>query len=143
MHGTVAMMRKAAVRAGGVLALAALCACGAPAAREDGALRTGRAYAAALSARDYPAACRLLAPVSREQLVADEQDPCGPALRSLGLPAPGAADGVEVYGRQALLRMKGDTLFLSLFDDGWRITAAGCDRQGGDQPYDCLLKGSG
>ncbi|GHE56522.1 hypothetical protein [Streptomyces vinaceus] len=46
----------------------------------------------------------------------------------------------QVYGRQALLRMARDTLFLSQFNDGWKIVGAGCEPQA-DMPYRCSLKG--
>lgn len=122
-----------------LVAVALLCGCGATAPREDGAARAGRAFAAALAARDYPAACALLAPATREQLT--EEMPCAPALRALELTPGGATSGVRVYGRQALLSMARDRLFLSLFDGGWLVTAAGCVRQPGDEPYRCSLKG--
>lgn len=128
--------------AGVLLAAAVLSGCGASAAREDGALRTGRGFAAALAAGEYETACALLAPASKEQMVEDEEAPCGPALRSADVPPGGAALGVEVYGRQALVRMEDDTLFLSLFDHGWRVTAAGCEPRSGDVPYRCSVKGS-
>ena len=33
--------------------------------------------------------------------------------------------------------MSGDTIFLALFDEGWRVTAAGCERASTDpqEPY--------
>ncbi|MET8509181.1 hypothetical protein ABZV60_31810 [Streptomyces sp. NPDC004787] len=130
------------LRAGGALLLAALlCGCGASAAREDGASLAGRRFAAALAAHDYRAGCELLAPETRDEVEQDAQGPCGPALRELGLPAAGPVRGVEVYGRDALLRTAGDVLFLSQFGSGWRVTAAGCVAQGEDEPYRCALKG--
>ncbi|QES47254.1 hypothetical protein DEJ50_04825 [Streptomyces venezuelae] len=47
----------------------------------------------------------------------------------------------EAYGRQAIVRMAGDTLFLSLFTAGWKVVAAGCTPRPG-RPYDCLIKGA-
>ncbi|MEX0168278.1 hypothetical protein MRBLMG1_000819 [Streptomyces sp. LMG1-1-1.1] len=123
-------------------ALAALSACGAPQARQDGATTAGRAFEVALAAGDFRTACELLAPGSREQLVEDERKPCERALPSQGLPRGGGVRSVDVYGRQALLRFSGETLFLSEFDEGWRVTAAGCVPEPGDEPYDCVLKGA-
>ena len=35
-----------------------------------------------------------------------------------------------------------ETVFLALFDDGWRVTAAGCTRLAGPaEPYDCDVEG--
>jgi uncharacterized protein YceK len=124
------------------VALAALSGCGASAARKDGASDAGRRFAAALAAQDYRTGCALLAPETREQVEEDAKGPCGPALRDLDLPVSGAARGVEVYGRDALLRLTGDTLFLSQFDAGWKVTAAGCLPQAEDEPYRCSLKGA-
>ena len=38
------------------------------------------------------------------------------------------------------MRLDKDTLFLARFDQGWRVTAAGCTPHG-DLPYDCTVKG--
>ena len=34
----------------------------------------------------------------------------------------------------------GRSAFLEQTGDGWRIAAAGCEPQGGDEPYDCELE---
>ncbi|WP_031007976.1 hypothetical protein [Streptomyces sp. NRRL F-5727] len=130
-------------RASGVLlAVLLLGGCGASAAREDGATEAGRRFAAALAAGDYRAGCALLAPETREQVEEDGRTPCALGLREAGLPPAGLARGVDVYGREALLRMTADTLFLSQFDAGWLVTAAGCEEQATeDEPYRCAVKG--
>ncbi|MFH9738722.1 hypothetical protein ACH4MA_13600 [Streptomyces roseolus] len=130
------------LRAAAVLVVAAsLSGCGASAAREGGASSAGHRFAAALAAGDYRAACGLLAPETRDEVEEDAKGPCGPALRELGLPPSGPARGVDVYGNDALLRAAGDTVFLSRFDDGWKVTAAGCVARSTDEPYRCSLKG--
>jgi hypothetical protein len=48
---------------------------------------------------------------------------------------------VDVHGRQARVRLAGDTLFLARFDAGWKVVAAGCEPQPDEQPYDCMVKG--
>ncbi|MFD5328878.1 hypothetical protein [Streptomyces sp. NPDC127092] len=121
--------------------LCVLGGCGASPAHERGASEAGRRFAAALAAGDYRTGCELLAPETRDQVEEDAEGPCGPALRELELPRAGATRGVDVYGRDAMLRMTGDTLFLSLFHGGWRVTAAGCEPQAEDEPYHCSLKG--
>ncbi|MFF8413082.1 hypothetical protein [Streptomyces omiyaensis] len=133
-------------RLSGGLPHALLCAllvsgCGASAARVDGATDAGRRFAAALAAGDHRAACALLAPATREEIEDDGRIPCRTALREAGPPVAGQPRGTDVYGNEALVRMTGDTLFLSRFDEGWRVTAAGCEPQGGDEPYRCSVKG--
>lgn len=101
----------------------------------------GSAFEAAVAAGDHIRACELLAPQTRQQLEQDEQKACPTAFTSQELPKTRGIQGVEAYGRQALVRMTGDTLFLSLFTAGWKVAAAGCTPRP-DQPYDCLLKGA-
>ncbi|MEV6329796.1 hypothetical protein [Streptomyces sp. NPDC051909] len=127
--------------AGALLVTAFLCGCGASTAREDGASAAGRRFAAALASGDYRTGCELLAPETRDEVEEDAKGPCGPALRDLDLPSAGPVRGVDAYGRDALLRMTSDTLFLSQFDSGWLVTAAGCVPQAPDEPYRCSLKG--
>ncbi|MFG2715509.1 hypothetical protein ACGFX2_33930 [Streptomyces goshikiensis] len=121
-------------------AVVALCGCGAPAVRLEGAKYAGRAFEQALGDSDYARACALLAPRTRQQLEEDEHKQCGPALQSQELPAAGPVRNTQVYGRQALLRLRNDTLFLSQFNDGWKVVAADCAPRG-NQPYRCSLKG--
>ncbi|MGW0122389.1 hypothetical protein [Streptomyces sp. NPDC003327] len=135
------MMSVTSRAAGMLLAAALLCGCGASAAREDGASGAGLRFTEAVAAGDFRAGCALLAPETREQVEEDAKGPCGPALQELDLPPAGGARGIDVYGRQALLRTEGDTLFLSQFADGWKVTAAGCSAQGEDEPFQCALKG--
>ncbi|WP_282692545.1 hypothetical protein [Streptomyces sp. CC208A] len=128
--------------AGVLLAAFLLSGRGALAAREDGATGAGRRFAAAVAAGDHRTACALLAPETRDRVEEDAQAPCGPGLREAELPTAGLPRGVDVYGSEALPRMTGDTLFLSLFDAGRLVTAAGCEPQGGgDEPYRCSVRG--
>ncbi|MFF2775911.1 hypothetical protein ACFVU3_13460 [Streptomyces sp. NPDC058052] len=99
------------------------------------------AFEEALAEGDYAQACTLLAPQTREELEGTENMSCSAALEGQDLPAGGGAPGpTQVYGRQALLRLPDDTLFLSQFADGWKVTAAGCRPQAGE-PYRCMVKG--
>ncbi|MFE7183447.1 hypothetical protein [Streptomyces erythrochromogenes] len=124
----------------GVIALLLLTGCGASAARVKGARDAVRVFERALASRDYAAACDVLAPETRAQLEQDEKQACAPALEGQGLPVSIAVRRPEVYGRQAVVRAEGETLFLSQFTGGWRIVAAGCNSQG-DEPYRCVVKG--
>lgn len=115
--------------------------CGAPAARVDGARAAGERFERDLAAGNHEAACRLLAPETSGQLEQDEGKACREALGAQELPTAGAVRTTEVYGRQAMLRLVGDTMFLSRFDGGWKVVAAGCTPQGEQQPYQCAVKG--
>jgi hypothetical protein len=48
-------------------------------------------------------------------------------------------ESVEVWGRDAQVRLGGDTVFLTETDAGWRVTAA-C-RPRGEAPYECQVEG--
>ncbi|MEU9182707.1 hypothetical protein AB0C90_39110 [Streptomyces sp. NPDC048550] len=70
------------VLAGAVAAVAGLqCGCGAPAARVEGARQAGQAFEQALARSNYPQACALLAPQTRQQLEEEQHTPCGVALQ--------------------------------------------------------------
>ncbi|MFJ6938660.1 hypothetical protein [Streptomyces sp. NPDC101132] len=132
-------------RLGPVLGCAAaavlLAGCGAPASRQNAAREAGAAFERALAAGDHAAACALLAPVTRTRLEEQEERPCAAALGDQDLPRGGAVHGTEVYGRQALLRLTADTLFLSQFRGGWKVVAAGCEPRP-DLPYRCTVEGA-
>ncbi|MGQ4388544.1 hypothetical protein [Streptomyces sp. SAS_270] len=66
--------------------------------------------------------------------------PCTKALPEEQLSYAGAVRKVHVYGRQAQVVLGTDTLFLSVFPAGWRVTAAGCVPRP-EQPYQCKVKG--
>lgn len=93
--------------------------------------------------QDPAAACSTLAPGTRDALESDTGSPCGQALPEAGLPRGGDVVRAEVNGHSAQVVLAKDVLFLALFDDGWKVTAAGCTDPGADpqQPYDCLIKG--
>ncbi|MCB5164274.1 hypothetical protein LG634_05400 [Streptomyces bambusae] len=124
----------------GAAAAVLLAGCGAPAGRRDGARDAGAAFERALAAADHRAACALLVPATRARLEQDESKPCPDALPGQHLPQGGAVRTTEVYGRQALLKLTADTLFLSQFRGGWKVAAAGCTPRG-EQPYSCTVEG--
>ncbi|NXY95434.1 hypothetical protein HYE82_13760 [Streptomyces sp. BR123] len=92
-----------------------------------------------MGAARFEQACALLAPETRKAVA--EASPCGPALAGKRLPATAGAAVTQTFGRQAMVRLTGDTLFLSQFDAGWKVVAAGCTPRA-EQPYDCLVKGA-
>ncbi|MGA5407601.1 hypothetical protein ACPCSC_10105 [Streptomyces lavendulocolor] len=107
-------------------------------------IRAVSAAAAAFAARDRAsdtsAACRHLAPETREELAADPGPTCAAGLAEADLPDAGEVRGTEVYGREARVELDQDTYFLTSFADGWKVSAAGCTPRL-RKPYRCLVKG--
>ena len=138
--------RRASGRGASVLALGlplvlAVGGCCADAAESE-ARGAADAFVADLS-RDPGAACERLAPETRKTLEQDSGGSCETALGELSVVGGGTAEAVAVAGHAAQVRYGDDTVFLGLFDDGWRVTAAGCERVSDDrsEPYDCDVEG--
>ena len=123
-----------------VLVALALAGCGADVERAE-AGRVADAFTRA-GIEDAPAACDRLAPRTLEALEEDGAA-CPQALAEAGLPQAGERREVTVAGHSAQVLYTEDTLFLALFDDGWRVTAAGCRHDSTDPavPYDCVVDG--
>jgi hypothetical protein len=94
----------------------------------------------AVGAQDGAAACAVLAPDTAAEVAKSGEKPCAEAILEEKLPAPGAVTGTDVYGQWAQVRLTGDTVFLAVFADGWRVVAAGGPPRP-DRPYDCVLQG--
>jgi hypothetical protein len=124
-----------------VSALLVVTGCDALAKDEDAARTVAVAFLGAADRGDSRAACGSLAPGTSQELERSEGADCVTALARVGLRAPGAVRRVDVYGRQARVVLAGDTVFLSAFPGGWRVTAAGCAPRPGGQPYQCEIKG--
>lgn len=127
-----------AAAAAGLLVLGG---CASVTERESAASRAVQRFEAALHAGQAERACAVLAPGTVAELEDSAKTACPAALSDAGVPAGGAVERVDVYGRQALVVLRHDTLFLSVFPDGWRITAAGCEPRTGGLPYSCEVKG--
>lgn len=107
---------------------------------DEPAARTAERFAASVTS-DPVTACALLAPQTRVELEG-EHGPCAQSLPQQDVPEDaGSVREVKVYGKDAVAYLERDTVFLARFDDGWRVTAAGCTPNG-DQPYDCDVEGS-
>jgi hypothetical protein len=125
----------------------ALCALLAPAgcagqgsAEDAPAADTAERFARAVTT-DTATACALLAPQTRVELEG-EHGPCIQSLPQSDVPDDaGTVREVKVYGKDAVAYLERDTVFLARFDDGWRVTAAGCTPNG-DRPYDCDVRGA-
>ena len=75
-----------------------------------------------------------------EDLEGTSGQPCPDAVLAADLADARDVQDSQAFGRAAQVLMDGDVVFLSVFDDRWLITAAGCTPRG-DRPYDCTLKG--
>ena len=126
----------------GLLALAGcLAGCGSAGGRADAATAVATRLLTATAGRDGESACAVLAPETVAELEQSADKPCPQAILDEDLPEPGPVTGASVYGQWAQVRLTGDTVFLAVFADGWRVVAAGCSPRD-DRPYDCVLQGS-
>jgi hypothetical protein len=117
-----------------------LSACSTLGEREAAASQAVVRFEESVRRSDGTRACAALAPQTRQELQQSAKRPCAEALFEEQLSPAGAVRGVQVYGRQARVNLAGDTLFLSVFPSGWKITAAGCVPRLG-RPYQCQIKG--
>jgi hypothetical protein len=125
-----------------VAGLAALAGCSQGGRGEpSGPLTAAQAFEAALARGDEAAACGLLSPPTRKELEQSEGDSCAKALHQQDLPSGAALGDLQVWGDEAIAKMRGDVLFLTNVGGTWMVSAAGCTPQP-DQPYDCEVKGS-
>jgi hypothetical protein len=91
------------------------------------------------SLSDPAHACALLAPGTLSELQ-QSFGRCDKALPDEHLPVGTKVVDVDVYGKDAIVRLDKDVVFLARFDAGWRVTAAGCTpRQ--NRPFNCTIKG--
>jgi ketosteroid isomerase-like protein len=131
--------RRAAV---GVAALGGTLLAPACSTAADDAGGAAEDFYAALAAGDGAAACGLVAPATVAELEASTGAPCARALlEQLPRAREGKVD-VRAYGEEARARVGGDTAFLALFAEGWRVVAAGCRTRDDGRPYDCAVKGA-
>lgn len=123
---------------GVLLATLALSACGS--STTDGVAEVADEFYAALADHDGAAACALLAPATRSELEQSAGRPCPQAIVEERLPSPAGAGSVHVFNTASNVEYQGETTFLGLFDDGWKVTAAGCTARP-PHPYDCTISG--
>jgi hypothetical protein len=119
----------------------ALAGCASVGDRGDAAAAAATRMLTAVGDKDGAGACAVLAPDTAAQVEqANDDRPCAEAILDEDLPQPGSVTRVEVYGQWAQVRLTGDTIFLAVFPDGWRVVAAGCQPRI-DRPYDCQIQG--
>ena len=105
------------------------------------AVRVSISRAPAAASSSPQDACELLAPATLESLQSDGEDCAEAVTEAAPEGSPAGEPSADVYGRDAMVRWGGTTLFLARFDDGWLVTAAGCEPRGDDLPYDCSIEG--
>lgn len=126
----------------GLVSAAAITGCSAS-TEEQGATQAALAFAAASSA-DPAAACALLAPRTRDELERSAEQSCAEALPEQDLPAGTVVTRTDLAGHSAKVDLDGQTVFLSRFDSGWKVVAAGCSKAFDEPatPYTCQVQGS-
>jgi hypothetical protein len=85
---------------------------------------------------DGGSACELLVPKVRADVETSEGQPCAQSLPVDRL--RGTVRGAEVWSDWAVVDTDSGALYLTEFDSGWLVTAAGC-RPAGDQPDQCVV----
>jgi hypothetical protein len=131
---------------GSVLVAAAFGVAGCAAPGADAAAEVAVRFAEAVGS-DPATACGLLAPRTLEAVEEQSGGGCVRALedQAAAIEAPGDdPTAVDVAGHSARVVVAGQAVFLSWFDEGWRVTAAGCQRRQVDPqiPYECSVRGS-
>jgi hypothetical protein len=121
----------------GVLVLATA-ACGS--AQERPAREVAERFHAALAQRDGRTACALLAPETLDELEQSAQDPCEQAVLAEGLLGVRSPEQVRVFGTMAQVRYDAETVFLTRFQQGWKVMAVGCTPEPAER-YDCRVEG--
>jgi hypothetical protein len=118
-----------------VVCAAVLAGC-APQSRQDEAMAAAARFLDAVSHSDTRTACALLTPRTRQDVVTSENQPCGQALPTDRL--NGTAQSGDTWSDQAMVTTESGALFLTEFDNGWLVSAAGCEPDG-DAPYRCVV----
>lgn len=128
------------------IALLLLCLGTAGCGRSDdraAATAVAERFFAAIGSGDGAAACDQLSGDTRKALEDGEQEPCREAIGGVKID-PGRLEAIEVFSTSAKADLgNGESAFLSLTAEGWRLSAAGCTRGDGppaDEPMDCELE---
>ncbi len=127
-----------------VLVLLALCGAGCGQSDDRAEAReVAERFFAAVQSGDGGAACDQLSLDTRDKLEGDEQKPCREAIGELQI-EPGPLSAIELYLTNAKADLtNGESAFLSLTAEGWRISAVGCKPGEGpptETPLDCALE---
>jgi hypothetical protein len=101
------------------------------------AQRAATRFLDAVGGGDTETACALLTPRTRTELVTSD-GPCGQSLPTDEL--GGTVLHADTWSDWAQVSTDDGTLFLTEFESGWLVEAAGC-RPNGDAPYHCVVGG--
>jgi hypothetical protein len=93
-----------------------------------------------VAAHDGSSACLALAPRTRTELEQSTGKPCEQGLFDEDVPAVSAAETVSVFGTMAQVRYGNETTFLTRFQSGWKVLAAGCTPTTAGR-FDCQISG--
>jgi hypothetical protein len=115
-------------------ACAMACAACGTAAENDGVRGAASGLYRDVRNGDGAAACDRLVPQAASALETGDAK-CPEEILRLGLEG-GPLGRPEVWSNQARVHAGTDTVFLTRWGDGWRVTAAGCEPRA-DGPYDC------
>lgn len=122
-----------------VLCVLVIAGCGGVDERRQTAANAAGRFIAAVQSGDLVAACALLTPKTRDDLLTDAPD-CAEALSSQTLPTSPVGE-VSVWGDRAQVRTDAGALFLVETESGWKVAAAGCEPRGENLPYRCAVGG--
>jgi uncharacterized lipoprotein NlpE involved in copper resistance len=120
-----------------IVCVALLAGCASQSSRDE-AMTVAARFLDAASRSDTGAACALLTPRTRDDLVISEGQPCGQALPVDRL--NGTVETADTWSDQAVVNTDGGSLFLTEFDAGWLVSSAGCEPDQ-DAPYHCVIGG--
>lgn len=102
---------------------------------------TAQEFHALLAAGDGETACGLLTSAAVEALEGDKPGSCAESLAELKLNPSSTVTDSRAFGRNAQVQLDGDTVFLTVSGNTWKVTAAGCTSRG-ERPYDCEVEGN-
>lgn len=136
-----------ALVAGGAAVLACSLA-GCTTSQDVPARSAAQRFHQAIAEGDGAGACTLLSIRTRAELETSAQAPCEEAVLDEAVPQVlDRTAAVRVFGvmAQVTFDVPGDeppeTVFLSRYDEGWRVTSAGCVETTAATPYDCQVSG--
>jgi len=120
-----------------VLCVVSLVGCASQSGQEDAASVAVR-FLDAAGRGDTGTACALLTPRTREDLAVSDGQSCEQSLPTDRL--GGAVKRADTWSDWALVSTEDSSVFLTEFDSGWLVSAAGC-QPNGDAPYRCVVGG--
>jgi hypothetical protein len=114
-------------------------------ASDDEVADVARAFYGAIGAQDGATACRLLAAPTRSEVEKSSGKPCAEGILDEDVQEAVGAPQVDVYATMARVRWPQETTFVTRYDSGWLVYAAGCSPDPGSPPdadrYDCNVQG--